>query len=82
MANRELGIPDSANALARHTLQYLRLYAVDNEAEWRGEADNSTWSSSCERIHSTNSTIKTFECEIRAVQMCFTYTEDKPKRAR
>ena len=41
MANQELGIPESANALARHTLHFLRLYAIDNEAEWRGEADNS-----------------------------------------
>ena len=79
MATGELGIPNSANALARHTLQFLRLYAIDNVEEWRGETDISTWSSSCERIYTTSGSTLNFQCDLRALQMCFTYKFERTK---
>lgn len=82
MGDLQSGIWKSTNALAQHALQFMRLYEKNSEEQWRGEAGNSTWSSTCEQIHSKNESIQNFNCDIRGVQICFTFTKDESERIR
>ena len=75
-------ISEIVNALARHALHCFRLYVIDGKAGWRGEAHSAQWDSSCARTNPANRTIQNYLCDMRVVQICFTFMEDASENSR
>ena len=67
---------ETAVALIRKALDTVSFEANHGEFAWVIEVYNSTWFSTCNKAH-LHEESQTFQCSIRAINLCFTHWNHK-----
>ena len=67
---------ETAIALSHNAANVMSLKSKNGEDVWVSELENSIWRSSCTKIMPSGlfEKGKTFQCDIRVYQLCFTHT--------